>query len=253
MPRTVPDESVTVCGRNPVVEALQARPHEVDKVFIQRGVSGTAIDEILRLAREASVPVQRVPIVRLNAMSGKVRHQGVAAVGAAIAYASFEDLMDRIRTDGQPTPRILYLDRITDPRNLGASLRSAAAFGVSGVIVPAGESAPLNTAAVKASAGAALRVPVVRVHNPADTLDGLREMGFWIVGTDSSAPRSLTETDWARPLVLALGSEDRGLAPEILAICDDVVSIPMVEGFDSLNVSVAAAILMFAAFRGSPG
>src|SRR5690606_16433871 len=156
MPRTVPDESIVVCGRNPVLEALRARPREIDKVFVQRGVAGAAIEEILRLAGVSSVPVQRVPVVRLNAMAGKVRHQGVAAVGASIAYSTFEDLMERIRGAGASHPRILYLDRVTDPRNLGAVLRSAAAFGVSGVLVPVGESAPLNTAAVKASAGAAV-------------------------------------------------------------------------------------------------
>jgi len=249
MPRTVPDESIVVCGRNPVVEALRARPREVDKVFVQRGVSGDVVDEILHLAAAASVPVQRVPAVRLNALAGKVRHQGVAAVGSAIAYSTLEDLMARIQAAGSPRARILYLDRVTDPRNLGAVLRSAAAFGVSGLIVPASESAPLNTAALKASAGAAVSIPVVRVGNPVDTLDGMREMGYWIIGADGSAPRPFSETDWSRPVVIALGSEDRGLAADILGICDEVVSIPMAEGFDSLNVSVAAAILMCAAFR----
>jgi 23S rRNA (guanosine2251-2'-O)-methyltransferase len=176
----------------------------------------------------------------------------VAAVGSSISYSTMEDLMARIHEAGSPRARILYLDRVTDPRNMGAVLRSAAAFGVSGLIVPASESAPLNTAAVKASAGAALLIPVVRVGNPADTLDGMREMGYWIIGADGSAPKSFTETEWSRSVVLALGSEDRGLAADILAVCDEVVSIPMAAGFDSLNVSVAAAILMCAAFGAGP-
>jgi len=243
------DDVQIVCGRNPVVELLVSKPQSVDKVFIQRGASGDAIDEVLRLAKDASVPVQRVPAARLASLAGKVRHQGVVALTAALSYWTLEDVLARAREAGSPG-RVLFLDRVTDPRNFGAVLRSAAAFGVAGVLVPTQSAAPLNAAAVKASAGAALSVPVARVERPADTLDGLRELGYWIIGADGSAERSFAESDWTRPVVIALGSEGRGLARDVVNVCDELVAIPIVESVDSLNVSVAAAILMCAAFNG---
>jgi 23S rRNA (guanosine2251-2'-O)-methyltransferase len=253
MSSTTPEAGAVVCGRNPVVELLSVRAASVDKVFLQRGANGEVIDEILKLAAAAAVPVQRVPIERMNGLAGKVRHQGVAALTAALRYATLEELLERIARREGGHSRLLYLDRVTDPRNLGAILRSAAAFGADGVIVPSSSSAPLNAATVKASAGAALKIPVVRASAPRELLDGLRERGYWIIGADGGATATQRTMNWARPVIIAMGSEGRGLGHEIREVCDELVAIPIVAGVESLNVSIAAAILMSAAFEGTAG
>lgn len=242
------EEPSVLCGRNPVVELLESDPSRVEKVFVQKGAGGEVIDRIAALARRHSVPLQRAPVERLNRLAGAVRHQGVVALAGAIAYASLEDVIARAARRAAGFPRLLYLDRVTDPRNLGAILRSALAFGVDGVLVPTSSSAPLNAAAVKTSAGAAFKVPVARLSNPVDELDGMRERGYWLIGASGDAAASVNELDWGRPVVIAMGSEGAGLGRAIRNVCDELVSIPMSPAAESLNVSVAAAILMSAAY-----
>lgn len=248
MPREKPDRDSIVCGRNPVEELLAANSASIDKIFIQRGAGGEGIARIVALARELAVPATRVPVDRLNALAGRVRHQGVVAVASAHPYSSLDAVLDAA-VQGDRAALILYLDRVTDPRNLGAVLRSAAAFGVAGVLVPTAHSAPLNAAAMKTSAGSARKVPVARIADPVGVLDGLRERGYWLVGADGSAEKTPDSVPWRRPTVLLMGSEDTGLGADMRAICDELVAIPMSGNVESLNVSVAAAILMSAAFN----
>lgn len=247
MPREKPDRESIVCGRNPVEELLIANSATIDKIFVQRGAGGEGISRILSLAQEADVPARRVPVDRLNALAGRVRHQGVVAVASAHPYSTLDDVLNAADADGR-NAFILYLDRVTDPRNLGAVLRSAAAFRVAGVLVPTANSAPLNAAAMKTSAGMARRLPVARISDPVSVLDGLRERGYWLVGADGGATQTPNSVPWQRPTVLLMGSEDSGLGPAIRAICDEIVAIPMSGDVESLNVSVAAAILMSAAY-----
>ena len=247
MPREKPDQDSIVCGRNPVEELLVAKAASIDKIFIQRGAGGEAIARILALARESDVPARRVPVDRLNALAGRVRHQGVVAVASAHPYSSLDAVLEAAAQDDRAA-LILYLDRVTDPRNLGAILRSAAAFGVAGVLVPTAHSAPLNAAAMKTSAGTARNVPVARIGDPVGVLDGLRERGYWLVGADGSADQTPVSVPWRRPTVLLMGSEESGLGSDMRGICDELVAIPMSGTVESLNVSVAAAILMSVAF-----
>jgi 23S rRNA (guanosine2251-2'-O)-methyltransferase len=146
-------------------------------------------------------------------------------------------------------PLILVIDRVTDPRNFGAILRSAVAAGTDGVIVPAREMAPLNAAAIKASAGTAPRIPIARSDDLPRLLTQVKERGYWVYGAEGTADTTFWEADWDQPSVVVLGSEGEGLAPEVAEACDELVSIPMQGPAESLNVSVAAGLLLFEASR----
>jgi len=150
-------------------------------------------------------------------------------------------------------PLLLVIDRITDPRNFGAVLRSAAAAGVDGVFVPNQHMAPLNAAAIKASAGTATRVPIARVNDLPTLLEQLKERSYWVIGADGTADTSVWQMDWDRPTVLVIGSEGEGLHPSVREACDRLVAIPMRGPVESLNVSVAAGILLFEAARSRVG
>jgi 23S rRNA (guanosine2251-2'-O)-methyltransferase len=172
----------------------------------------------------------------------------VVALVAAHAYASLEDILDRANRSGRP-PLLLVLDGIEDPRNLGAILRTAAATGVDGVLLPRRRSAGLTGAVDKASAGAAGRVPVAQVPNVASALETLKENRFWTVGLGPDFPLPFADVDYRPPTVLVIGGEARGIRPIVQKACDHLVRIPMAPGAESLNASVAAALVLYEAFR----
>lgn len=247
------DDTSLIVGRNPVREALERRPEQVEKVMIRRGVGGDAIAAIRSAASDAGVPVQYVPEARLHHEAGDVNHQGVIAVAAPIRYRVAGDLLSDIAPSWDAVrarkPLLLAIDRVTDPRNFGAILRSAAAAGVDGVFVPNQHMAPLNAAAIKASAGTATRVPIARVDDLPELLKQLKERSYWVIGADGAADATVWQTDWDRPTVLVIGSEGEGVHPTVRTVCDDLVAIPMRGPVESLNVSVAAGILLFEAAR----
>ena len=242
-----------IVGRNPVREALERRAAEIEKVMIQKGTSGRAIDAIRRAASEAGVAVQYVPQQRLERLGPGLNHQGVAAIAAPVAYHVLEDLLTRIAPDldavREKKPLLLLLDQLEDPFNFGAILRSAVAAGADGVIVPKDGMAPLNAAALKASAGTAAHIPVARAGNLADAIEQLKERGYWIAGAASEGETSIWDLDWDRPIAIVIGSEARGLRPRVAAGCDHLVAIPMRGSSESLNASVAAGLFLFAAAR----
>lgn len=246
-------ETTQIIGRNPVREALEKQAGRIEKVMVRQGAHGEEIGAIRQRAEEAGVPVQYVPQTRLDHETDGLNHQGVMALAAPVAYRTVNDLLAGIAPSWeavkQRRPLLLVIDRITDPRNFGAVLRSAVAAGVEGVIVPNRHMAPLNTAAIKASAGTALRIPIARTGALADVLTQLKERGYWVIGADGAAETLHWNTDWSRPLALVIGSEGEGLASDIAAACDETVAIPMRGPAESLNVSVAAGILLFAAAR----
>jgi len=246
-------ESSTFIGRNPVLEALERGDVGIEKVMLEPGVGGERIGAIRSLADAQGVPVQYVPTTRLDHEAQGAVHQGVVAIAAPIQYAAVDAMLSEIAPTWDDVqarqPLLLVIDRVTDPRNYGAMLRSAVAAGVDGVIVPATSMAPLNAAAIKASAGTATRLPIARTGDLARTLDALKERGYWICGAEGAAETTLWEVDWDRPLAVVMGSEDKGLAPDVAAACDVLTSIPMRGPADSLNVSVATGILLFAAAR----
>lgn len=250
------EEIDRLVGRNPVREALEQAETRVEKVLLQEGAGGPAIEAIRRAAAARGIPVQTVPKARLDRLVPGATHQGVVALIAPVAYWDLEDLLATVAPSPELVtarrPLLLALDQIEDPHNYGAILRTAVAAGVSGVIVPRHHMAPLSAVAVKASAGAALRLPIARVTNLAEALESLKSYGFWIAGASPQGQITLWEMDWHRPLVLVLGNEGRGLRPRVAQTCDVLVSIPLRGPVASLNVSVAAGILLFAAIRERP-
>jgi len=244
-------EARSIAGRNPVREALEREAGRIEKVMFRQGVSGPEIGAIRSAAQEAGVPVQYVPAARLRHEVGDVNHQGVVARAAPMAYRTAHGLLAAIAPTWDDvkarTPLLLVIDRVTDTRNFGAILRSAVAAGVDGVFVPNRHIAPLNAAALKASAGTATRVPIARVGDLAELLQQLKERGYWIAGADGDAETPHWSVDWDRPMAVVVGSEGEGLQDDVAAACDERVAIPMRGPAESLNVSVAAGILLFAA------
>lgn len=247
-----------VAGRNPVRELLQRGDAAIEKVLIQRSLAGGALGALRSLAEKQGAPVQMVPPQTLDRHAPKANHQGVIALIAPVAYAELHPMLSDIAPDREGVraecPVVVALDRITDPYNFGAILRSAVAAGAGGVIVPERHMAPLSAVTVKASAGAALRIPVARVANLSEALIQCKERGYWVIGLDAASPRedesgTVWTCNWERPIVLVIGSEGEGLRSRVRSECDEVVSIPMRGEVESLNASVAAGVALFAAVR----
>lgn len=242
-----------IIGRNPVREALQRDDVSIEKVYLQRGARGEALDAIRRLAQERRIQVQFVPPAKLRRLADEGVHQGVVALAAPIDYLDVDEMLRAIaplvEDVARRKPIVVILDQIQDPHNYGAILRSVVAAGLDGVIVPSKNMAPLSSTAIKSSAGAALRVPIARASSLTQTIASLKERGYWVAGAASDAAESIWDADWDRALALVIGGEGPGLRPSIRAACDFLVSIPMRGPVDSLNASVAAGILFFAATR----
>jgi 23S rRNA (guanosine2251-2'-O)-methyltransferase len=247
------NDTSTIIGRQPVREALERGEMGIEKVMLEQGAGGEDIGVIRSVSQDRGIPVQYVPTARLRHEAEGAAHQGVVAIAAPIRYREVDDLL----SDIAPTwgdvkakkPVLLVIDRVTDPRNFGAILRSAVAAGTDGVIVPARGMAPLNAAAIKASAGTAPRIPIARTNDLPRLLTQVKERGYWVYGAEGAAETTHWEADWDRPVVVVLGSEGEGLAPDVAAACDELVAIPMRGPAESLNVSVAAGLLLFAAAR----
>jgi 23S rRNA (guanosine2251-2'-O)-methyltransferase len=246
-----------LAGRHPVRDALDLADGRIEKVYLQKGVHGSAIDGIRRAAKAAGVPVQMVPKPKVDGLAPQAEHQGVVAVVAPIAYADLDEMLagiaptlDAVR---ETKPVLVALDEVEDPRNFGAILRSAVAAGTAGAIVPERRMAPLSAVAIKASAGTALQIPVARVSNLVDAIQQLKERGYWVVGLADDADGEKATTvwtyDWDRPVVVVVGNEGSGLRPGVRAACDALATIPMRGPAESLNASVAAGIALFAAVK----
>lgn len=221
--------------------------------MLKQDLSGERAGAIRSLAENRGVPVQYVPEARLRHEAEGAAHQGVVAVSTPIRYREVDEMLTEIApTWGavkETLPVILAIDRVTDPRNFGAMLRSAVAAGTDGVIVPSREMAPLNAAAIKASAGTAPRIPIARTDRLADVLVQVKERGYWVCGAEGTSDTTLWGVDWDRPMVVVLGSEGEGLAPDVVDACDTLASIPMRGPAESLNVSVATGLMLFEAAR----
>ncbi|HLV59458.1 MAG TPA: 23S rRNA (guanosine(2251)-2'-O)-methyltransferase RlmB [Natronosporangium sp.] len=231
-------------GRNPVVEALRVHT-PATTLYVAQGVDiDDRVHEAVRTAADRGLPIMEITRAELDRMTGGVPHQGLGLQVPPYAYLPFEDLLAAAQE--HPTePLLVALDGVTDPRNLGAVIRSAAAFGAHGVFVPARRAAGVTPTAWRASAGAAARVPVSRVVNLTRALRACQDAGLVVVGLDADAPLGLYDLEAAvGPLVLVVGSEGRGLSRLVGETCDLRVSIPMSSEVESLNASVAAAVAL---------
>lgn len=246
-------DTSTIIGRQPVLEALERDDLGIEKVMLEQDASGERIGAIRSAAERRGAPVQYVPAARLRHESDGATHQGVVAITAEIRYREVDEMLSEIAPDWDTVqakkPMLLVIDRVTDPRNFGAILRSAVAAGTDGVIVPAREMAPLNAAAIKASAGTAPRIPIARSDDLPRVLTQLKERGYFVYGAEGTAETPMWEGEWDRPVAIVVGSEGEGLAPDVTAACDELVSIPLRGPVESLNVSVAAGLLLYAAAR----
>jgi 23S rRNA (guanosine2251-2'-O)-methyltransferase len=235
---------VQIEGRHPVLAALRAgRP--IRKLLVSRSVApGRAIGDLLGEARRRGVPVQEVDGAALERLSRTRTPQGVIAFAAARAAVDLADVLATARSRGEP-PFLVLLDGVEDPGNLGAIIRSAEAAGVHGVVIPRRRAAGLSPAVAAASAGAIEHVPVAQVSNIAAAIEQVKREGAWVIGADAAAADSLYDVHLRPPLALVAGGEGRGLSRLVRERCDRLVRIPMRGATASLNVSVAAAILMF--------
>jgi 23S rRNA (guanosine2251-2'-O)-methyltransferase len=241
------NEEEWIAGKNPILEALRSN-HPINKIWIGEHSGQGSMKEVISLAKEQNIIVQFVPKKKLDQLANGLTHQGVLASIAAYAYAELDTLFD-IAQERNEDPFFLILDEIEDPHNLGSILRTADAAGVHGVIIPKRRAVGLTGTVAKASAGAVQYVPVVRVTNIAQTIDGLKERGVWIAGTDAKAKEDYRMANFALPLGLVIGSEGKGIGRLVLEKCDFTVKLPLVGQITSLNASVAAAILMYEVHR----
>ncbi|MFP5334376.1 MAG: 23S rRNA (guanosine(2251)-2'-O)-methyltransferase RlmB [Actinomycetes bacterium] len=240
----------TIAGRNSVVEALRAGVPASTLYVGHRIDSDDRVKEALLAAADRGLPVLEVPRAELDRLTGDAVHQGLALQVPPYRYADAEDLLDRAAEAGEQ-PLIVALDGVTDPRNLGAVVRSAAAFGAHGVVVPERRAAGMTAAAWKTSAGAAVRVPVARVTNLTRTLQAYQKAGCFVVGLDADGSEHLHELSVADgPVVLVVGAEGAGLSRLVRETCDVVASIPMHADTESLNAGVAAGIALYELARG---
>ena len=241
-----------IVGRNAVAEALRAG-REIDTLYVLAGERVPAVRRLVSAARESGAVVKEVDRKKLDALSGRAVHQGVAALAAAHSYASLDDIFALAKQRGEP-PFVVVCDELEDPHNLGAVLRTAEAAGAHGVVVPKRRSAPLSATVAKTSAGALEYIPVARVPNLPAALDTLKANGCWVYGADMDGT-NYKQTDFSGGVALVVGAEGKGLGRLVREKCDAIVSLPMKGKINSLNASVAAGILLYeiSAHRTSEG
>ena len=234
-----------IFGIRPVVEAIEAG-REIEKLYIRKGAEGQLMTELRDLCLRHRVRVQEVPVEKLNRLV-RGNHQGVVAQIAAIAYVQLDDILERVPDD--ETPLVVIFDGVTDVRNFGAIARSAECAGAHGLIAPLKNSAPVNAEAIRASAGALTTIPVCRVGSIRNTLKTLQAEGFQVVAATEKSRKLLYDADLRRPTALVMGAEETGISKEVLKLCDERLAIPLIGRIESLNVSAAAAVMLFEVVR----
>ncbi len=235
-----------VFGIQPVSEALKS-DQEIERIYIQKGLKGDHVRDIVKECRNRNIPCQNVPIEKLNKITRK-NHQGLICLVSPISYSSIENVIENCYNSGND-PFILILDRITDVRNFGAISRTAECAGVNAILIPDKGAAQINSDALKTSSGALNHIPVCRTHNLKDGIEFLKNSGLKIISCTEKTEDSLFETDLSGPVAIILGSEENGISPEYLKLSDARAKIPINGAIDSLNVSVAAGVIMYEAIR----
>lgn len=235
-----------IVGRQPIIEALHSETL-IEKILIANGAHGEPIAAIRQLARTKNILCSDVPSEHLTKHS-RANTQGVLAILGEKEYCEFEDILAIAQQRGEK-PFILIFDEVEDPHNLGALIRTAFCTGAHGGIIPKHHSASVNDTVAKTSAGASAHFPIAKVTNIAHTIDELKELGVWIIGAEMNAEKSFIELDYTIPLALVIGNEGKGIRRLVKEKCDFLAKIPMKGSLDSLNVSVAGALMMYEVMR----
>lgn len=235
-----------IFGTRAVMEAIKSGK-EIDKLFVQKGLNNELITELLNSAFQNQVPVSKVPVEKLNKITRK-NHQGVIAFLSAINYASLDNVISECYNKGKE-PFLIMLDRITDVRNFGAIARSAECAGVDAIIIPDKGSASITSDAMKTSAGALNYIPVCRERSLKGTITYLKNNGIQIVASTEKADKLIYDVDFKIPTAVILGSEEDGITPELISAADEKAKIPITGHIESLNVSVASAIIIYEGIR----
>ncbi len=239
-----------IYGINPVLETLRSQGGDIRKIILAEGRRGGDVTTILELAAARGIEVEVRRREVLDRQAGTAAHQGVLCLCGEFAYASLEEIVSN-RHPAFPGSLVLLLDGIEDPQNLGSLIRTAHCFGVNGIVIPRDRAAVVTPAVIKVSAGAAGYIPVARVVNLVHAIEFLKENGFWIYGTDVGADKDLGSVRFEGNIGLVMGSEGKGMRALVRKHCDVLLSIPLFGKVDSLNVSVAAGILLHEIRRGS--
>ena len=235
-----------IFGLRAVIEAIDAGK-DIDKVFIRKDLGGELAKELWAKIKEYGIVVQKVPVEKLNRITMK-NHQGAVAYLSPVTYYRLDDLVPQLYEDGD-LPLVIVLDGITDTRNFGAIARTAECAAASAVVIPERGSVSVNADAVKTSAGALLHIPVCRERSLPEAVRFLKDNGYRIIGASEKTGSFYTDADYTGPSAIVLGAEDTGISPEILSLCDEFASIPMLGDISSLNVSVAGGIIIYEAVR----
>ncbi|MBR6757489.1 MAG: 23S rRNA (guanosine(2251)-2'-O)-methyltransferase RlmB [Bacteroidaceae bacterium] len=240
------DKNDYIFGIRAVIEAIEAGK-EIDKILVKKDLQGELAHELFAAARTIGTPIQRVPVERINRITRK-NHQGVVAFLSAVEYHTLDTLVPSLYESGE-TPFIVLLDGVTDVRNFGAIARTCECVGANAIVIPARGSVTVNADAIKTSAGALHTLPVCRERSIQDAVKYLHDSGFTIVAASEKSDKNYTQVDYTAPTAIVMGAEDTGVSPAVLRHCDEMVAIPMRGNIGSLNVSVAAGVMMYEVVR----
>jgi 23S rRNA (guanosine2251-2'-O)-methyltransferase len=238
------DRDNVLCGIHAIQEALRIGTRQIERIWLAEGKEGKRLRQVMALAAARGVPIEIVAAPRLMEASGTAAHQGIIAFVTWTPLLTLDQLTARLTLQSR-IPHIVVLDGVKDPRNLGAIIRSAAAFGIGGVIVPERRAVGITATVTKAAAGGLEHIAVAEVTNLSQSLERLKRLGFWTVGADEQAETSCRTFAFPTPLALVLGDEGSGISPLVKRHCDALVSIPVCGPIRSLNVAVAAALLFY--------
>jgi len=237
-------------GIRVIIEAINSGK-QIDRIFLQKGINNELLSSLRKLIREFNIPFQMVPIEKLNRLTRK-NHQGAVCFISPVIYQRIEDILPKIYEDGK-VPLLIILDRITDVRNFGAISRTAECAGAQAIIIPEKGAASVNADAVKTSAGALHKIPVCREYDIKKTIDFLKDSGLQIISATEKSTEYYYSVDFIKPTAIIMGSEENGVSEKYLNKSDKNVSIPIIGEIESLNVSVAAGIMIYEAIRQREG
>lgn len=235
-------------GLHPVEEALKAGRRVLETIYVHQGKPDARLGDLLRLAEARRIPVRFVDETQIKSLTGDSRHQGVCARAGPLPLADLSQVAAAAES-GDPAPLLVLLDNLQDPHNFGAIVRTAHCAGVDAVVLPRNRSVPPLPSVSRISAGALEHMPIVMVANLVATMRTLKKWGIWVVGLDGNADQSVFDAEFKRPLALVVGGEDKGLRPLVRQNCDYRVAIPHAKVFNSLNASVAAALVIYEVYR----